>query len=61
METRLHPKIGGGRRIWHNGRTGGFASYVGFDPERRIGVVVLSGTARSVDGTAATQFRTLAT
>ncbi|MEU4704015.1 serine hydrolase domain-containing protein [Nonomuraea dietziae] len=61
METRLHPKIGGGRRIWHNGRTGGFASYVGFDPERRIGVVVLSGTARSVDSTAATLFRTLAT
>jgi D-alanyl-D-alanine-carboxypeptidase/D-alanyl-D-alanine-endopeptidase len=27
---------------WHNGGTGGFRSFLGYDPEARIGVVVLS-------------------
>jgi len=32
-----------GREIaWHNGGTGGFRSFVGYDPKARIGVVVLS-------------------
>jgi CubicO group peptidase (beta-lactamase class C family) len=32
-----------GREIaWHNGGTGGFRSFVGYDPGERIGVVVLS-------------------
>lgn len=37
--------------VWHNGGTGGFRSFVGFDRERRIGVVVLSNaeTALGVD------------
>jgi CubicO group peptidase (beta-lactamase class C family) len=37
--------------VWHNGGTGGFRSFIGFDRERRIGVVVLSnaGTAAGVD------------
>ena len=30
---------------WHNGQTGGFHSYVAFDPEAGVGVVVLSNTA----------------
>jgi CubicO group peptidase (beta-lactamase class C family) len=30
------------RIIWHNGATGHYNSYVGFDKERQIGVVVLS-------------------
>jgi CubicO group peptidase (beta-lactamase class C family) len=34
---------------FHNGRTWGFASFAGFSPERRRGVVVLSNTARSAD------------
>lgn len=34
---------------WHNGMTGGFASFVGFDRENGRGVVVLSNTAVSVD------------
>ena len=41
-----------GREIaWHNGGTGGFRSFVGYDPEARIGVVVLSNasTAAGVD------------
>jgi len=32
-----------GREIaWHNGGTGGFRSFVGYDPKERIGVVVIS-------------------
>ena len=30
------------RILWHNGGTGGFSSYLGLSPERRIGVVVLA-------------------
>lgn len=32
----------GGRVVWHNGSTPGFGSHVGFDPERRAGIVVLT-------------------
>ena len=35
--------------IWHNGQTGGFHSFVGFDPVRRRGVVVLANSAENVD------------
>jgi D-alanyl-D-alanine-carboxypeptidase/D-alanyl-D-alanine-endopeptidase len=35
--------------VWHNGGTGGYRSFIGFDPKRRVGVVVLSNTATSVD------------
>jgi CubicO group peptidase (beta-lactamase class C family) len=31
--------------VWHNGGTGGFRSYIGFDPKRRVGVVVLSNAS----------------
>jgi CubicO group peptidase (beta-lactamase class C family) len=31
--------------IWHNGMTGGYASYIGFDPKTRRGVVVLASSA----------------
>lgn len=34
---------------WHNGRTSGFASFVGFDPQAGTGVVVLANTTRPVD------------
>jgi len=30
-----------GKIVWHNGGTGGYRSFVGFDPARRVGVVVL--------------------
>lgn len=52
---------GGGERIgygwftepdgitWHNGGTGGFSAYAGFDRAAGRGVVVLSNTDRSVD------------
>ncbi|HXY08197.1 MAG TPA: serine hydrolase domain-containing protein [Terriglobales bacterium] len=37
--------------IWHNGGTGGFRSFLGYEPNERIAVVVLSnaGTAAGVD------------
>jgi D-alanyl-D-alanine-carboxypeptidase/D-alanyl-D-alanine-endopeptidase len=41
----------GGRIIWHNGGTGGYRSFIGYDPKTRIGVVVLANaeTAAGVD------------
>lgn len=35
--------------IWHNGRTAGFATYLGLNPDKARAVVVLSGSARGVD------------
>ena len=38
-----HVQTKDGRSIvWHNGGTGGFRTYMGFDPKRRTGVVVLA-------------------
>ncbi|HLZ45079.1 MAG TPA: serine hydrolase [Gemmatimonadales bacterium] len=39
----------GGSIVWHNGGTGGYRTFTGFDPARRIGVVVLSNVNSSVD------------
>ncbi|MFI2612768.1 serine hydrolase domain-containing protein [Kitasatospora sp. NPDC018619] len=46
---RLHAQQGGHLQIWHNGGTGGFRSFVAFDPEKQVGAVVLGNTRRSVD------------
>lgn len=35
--------------IWHNGGTGGYRSFLGFDPKRKIGVIVLENSARGSD------------
>lgn len=35
--------------IWHNGGTGGYHSFVGFDPKSRSGVVVLSNSTNDID------------
>ena len=37
---------------WHNGGTGGYASYLGFDPKSEQGIIVLSDSANWVDGAA---------
>ncbi len=34
----------GRKLIWHNGGTGGFRSFVGFAPDKKFGVVVLTNT-----------------
>jgi hypothetical protein len=35
--------------VWHNGENAGFHSFIGFDPGRRVGVVVLANAAVSID------------
>jgi len=39
----------GGPIVWHNGGTGGFRSFAGFDNEKRRGVVVLSNQSTDVN------------
>lgn len=36
--------------VWHNGGTGGFRTWMGFDPRARVGVVVMTNTANAVGG-----------
>ncbi len=36
---------GGTEVIWHNGGTGGYRTFIGFDPKSRVGIVVLSNTS----------------
>ncbi|WP_314245165.1 serine hydrolase domain-containing protein [Streptomyces kutzneri] len=61
MAHRLHPRQGAHLQIWHNGGTGGFSSFVGFDPEKRLAVIALGNTRRAVDGPAFDLLRTLQT
>ena len=35
--------------VWHNGQTGGFHSFIGFDKKRGVGVVLLCNTGAEVD------------
>lgn len=50
MARRLFlPFKRGPRFVWHNGGTGGYASFVGFTPETEAAVVVLANSAKSVD------------
>ena len=35
--------------VWHNGETGGYASFIGFTADRRHGVVILTDTGALVD------------
>jgi CubicO group peptidase (beta-lactamase class C family) len=37
------------RIVWHNGGTGGYRTFTGFDPVKRVGVVVLSNSNVSAD------------
>ena len=39
----------GGVIVWHNGGTGGYHSFTGFDPTRGAGVVVLSNSSADID------------
>ncbi|MFD9013229.1 serine hydrolase domain-containing protein [Streptomyces sp. NPDC059552] len=59
MAHRLHARQGGHLQIWHNGGTGGFSSFVGFDPEKQVAVIALGNTTRPVDRPAFDLLRTL--
>jgi serine-type D-Ala-D-Ala carboxypeptidase/endopeptidase len=39
----------GGDVIWHNGQTGGYASYLGFTADRQHGVVILTNISIAID------------
>ncbi|MFD2587888.1 serine hydrolase [Croceitalea marina] len=40
---------GNGEILWHNGGTGGYKSFAGFNSEKNTGVVVLTNSTESVD------------
>ena len=42
-------KSADGDIVWHNGMTGGYASFIGFDAKKTRGVVVLTNTMQAVD------------
>ncbi|MED7954894.1 serine hydrolase domain-containing protein [Kitasatospora sp. NPDC058201] len=56
---RLHARQGGHLQIWHNGGTGGYRSFVAFDPEKQVGVIAVVNTRRSVDPAGVALLRTL--
>ncbi|MEV7770614.1 serine hydrolase domain-containing protein [Kitasatospora sp. NPDC086791] len=58
---QLHPQQGGHLQIWHNGGTGGFRSFVAFDPATQVGVVVLANSRRSTDPAGTALLRRLQT
>ncbi|NJD18646.1 MAG: DUF3471 domain-containing protein [Gemmatimonadetes bacterium] len=41
--------VGEDRSGWHYGGTAGFRTFIGFDPARRVGVVVLTNSAHGAD------------
>jgi D-alanyl-D-alanine-carboxypeptidase/D-alanyl-D-alanine-endopeptidase len=46
IATAWHITDGG--VVWHNGMTGGYAAYIGFDPATQKGVVVMMSTATAL-------------
>ena len=42
-------KTPGGSIVWHNGGTGGYRTFMGFDETKRIGVIVLTNSSISAD------------
>ena len=41
--------VGDDRIVWHNGGTGGFRTFMGFDPDRGVGAVVLINSGHGAD------------
>ena len=42
------PKVEGHEIYWHNGGTGGYRCFMGYDAKTRVGVVVLSNMSTNV-------------
>jgi CubicO group peptidase (beta-lactamase class C family) len=49
MQIGLGWHIRDHKYIWHNGRTGGFRSFIGFDPVRKRGIVILTNSTTGAD------------
>ena len=41
--------VGEERIVWHNGGTGGYRAFAGFDPDKEVGVVVLMNSIQGAD------------
>ena len=41
--------VGDEQILWHNGGTAGFRTFIGFDPARNVGVVVLTNSGQGAD------------
>lgn len=41
--------VGDARVVWHNGGTGGFRTWIGFDPDAGVGAVVLTNSGHGAD------------
>jgi CubicO group peptidase (beta-lactamase class C family) len=46
LAWQIEPSSG---MVWHNGGTGGYRSYMGFNRDRTLGVVVLGNSANDID------------
>lgn len=42
-------RVGDSRIVWHDGGTGGFSAFIGFDPDREVGAVVLANSTVPVN------------
>jgi D-alanyl-D-alanine-carboxypeptidase/D-alanyl-D-alanine-endopeptidase len=51
LAWHIYSAPAGGGIVWHNGGTGGYRSFIGYDPKTRTGVVVLANasTTKGVD------------
>jgi serine-type D-Ala-D-Ala carboxypeptidase/endopeptidase len=45
----MHLIVPGSDLVWHNGGTGGYRSYIGFDAAKKCGVIVLANEENDVD------------
>lgn len=52
IHWHVTPGASGGTLVWHNGMTGGFSAFCGWNQETGRGVVMLSDTARYLDDVA---------
>lgn len=50
LAWHITTRADGSEFVWHNGGTGGYRSFIGFDPKQRTGVVVLSNTSTQEGG-----------
>jgi CubicO group peptidase (beta-lactamase class C family) len=49
MQIGLGWHIRNHKYVWHNGGTGGFRSFIGFDPEKKRAIVILTNSTTGAD------------